>query len=112
MIAHIRQADPRGNPAMPRCTCQQRGLGHAITLPGRQRITAAQGLRVATERVRVVAHRFAHGVIETDRLLQRIATGATVLFGELHHGRMVTIDEAAGTQILAHENNLLGKLRV
>ncbi len=112
MIAHIRQADPRGNPAMPRRTGQQRGLGDAVTLPGRQCMTAAQGLRIATECVRVVAHRFAHGVIETDCLLNRIATGATVFFGELHHGRMVTIDEAAGTQILVHENNLLGKPRV
>lgn len=112
MIAHICQADPRGNPAMPRGTCQQRSLGHAVTLPGRQRMTAAQGLGIATECVRVVAHRFAHGVIETDRLLQRIATDAAVLFGELHHGRMVTIDEAAGTQVLVHENNLQGKPRV
>ncbi len=71
-------------------------------------MAATQGLRVEAERVGVVAHRFTYGVIETERLLERVTAGTAVLFGELHHRRVVTIDEAAGTQILAHYDVLLG----
>ncbi|MMZ69365.1 hypothetical protein D1872_321920 [compost metagenome] len=97
---------------MPGTTGKQRGFGHAITLPRRQRIAATQGLRIATEGVGVVAHRLTYRVIKIDRPLERIAAGTPMLFGELHHCRVVTIDEAAGTQILAHDDNLLGEPRV
>ncbi|MNN63602.1 hypothetical protein D3C81_1789900 [compost metagenome] len=112
MIAHVRQTDPRGYAAMPRCTGQQCGFRHAITFPGRQRMTAAQGLRITAEGIGVVAHCLSHRVIEMDRLLERVATGTAVFFGELHHTGVVTIDEAAGAQVLVHAGNLLEKSRV
>lgn len=109
VIAHIRETDPRRYSTVPRATGQQCGFGHAVALAGGQCITAAQGRGITAEGVGVVAHRFTHGVIQVHRLLDRLTTIAAMLFSELHHRRVVTIDEAAGAQVLVHENNLLEK---
>lgn len=109
VIAHVRQTDARGNPAMPGTTGQQRGLGHTVAFAGNQGMTAPQGLRIRAEGIEVVTHGLTHRVIKVHRLLPRIAAGTAMRFGELHHRRVVTIDEAAGTQVLVHGQNLQAK---
>ncbi len=109
VVAHVGQADTRWNAAVPCAPCQQRRLGHAITLAGGQGEAAGEGLRVAAEGIGVVAHRLAHGVVKTDCLVTGCGTRTAMFFGELHHRRVVTIDEAAGIQVRIHEVNLRGK---
>lgn len=109
VVTHVGQADARRDPAVPCARRQQCCLGHAITLAGRQCKAAAEGLRVATEGIGVIAHRLAHSVVKTDCLVTKCGTRTAMFFGELHHRRVVTIDEAAGIQVRIHEVDLRGK---
>src|SRR5690606_15705088 len=77
-------------------------LGHAVALANGQRVTGTQALRVEAEAVGVVAQTITYREIEGHRLLARVPRAAPVALGELHYGRVVTIDEATGSQVLIH----------
>ena len=96
VVAHVGQADPRRNPAMPGAGGEQDGLGHAIGLALLQRVAGLQGLRIAAEHVGVVVHPVAYRVVQRDRLVTRFRRIPPGFFRELHHHGVVTIHEAAG----------------
>ncbi|MCY1297879.1 hypothetical protein D9M70_473330 [compost metagenome] len=108
MVAHIGQADARGDAAMPRAGRQQDGLGHAIGLARGQGVAGLQGFRIAAEHVGVVADLVTHRTVQADSLVGGIGARAAVPFGELDHQGVVTINEAAGFQVALHGGSSSG----